>query len=53
MEDFCRFIFDQLSFPAQDLKRNYVIIPNDWKKKFRKETSQKSLFKIFCLTTEV
>ena len=42
-----------LIFPTQDLKRNWIVIPNDWKIKFRKETSQKSLVKIFFLTTVV
>ena len=36
------------SFPTKDLKRNQVTIPNNWKHKIRKETSQKSPFKIFC-----
>ena len=42
-----------LIFPTQDLKRNWVVILNDWKSKFRKETSQKSLSKIFYFTTAV
>ena len=33
--------------PMEDLKRNWVVISNDWNNKFRKETSQKSLFKFF------
>ena len=37
----------------QDLKRNWVIPPNDWKRKIRKETFQKSLFKIFCFINNV
>ena len=52
--DFHRFMIylqPELIFPTQDLKRNCVVIPNDWKSKFRKETSQKSLFKILFLTT--
>ena len=34
-------------------EENLVVIPNDWKSKFRKETSQKSMFKIFYLKTAV
>ena len=35
-------------FPTRDLKRNWVIVPNDWKCKIKNKTSQKLFFKIFC-----
>ena len=34
-------LFNQVLFPTWDLKRNCVIIPNDWKHRITKETSQK------------
>ena len=37
--------FNLVSFPTRDLKRNWVIVIDEWKRKIRKETSQKSLFK--------
>ena len=37
---------NQVSFPTRDLKKNWVIVPNNWKHKNWKQYSQKSLFKI-------
>ena len=42
-------LFNQVSFPTQYLKRNWVTFPNDRKCKTRIETSQKSLYKIFYI----
>ena len=43
-------MFSQISvlFPTRDLKRNWVIVSNDWKCKIKTKTSQKPFFKIFC-----
>ena len=34
--------FNQVSSPTQDLKRNWVVVPNNWKWKIKKTTSQPS-----------
>ena len=45
--------FNLFSFPTRDLKRNWVIVLNEWKHKIKKETSRKSLLKIFCFSNSV
>ena len=45
--------FNLVSFRTWDLKRKWVIVSNDWKRKTRKETSQKPLFKIFCFNESI
>ena len=42
-----------VSFPTRDLMRNWLIVPNDWKCKIRKESSQKSICKTLCFNKSV
>ena len=55
IRDLCQFFqpafisyFNLLSFPT-----NWIIVLNDWKRKIRKETSQKFPFKIFFFKSSV
>ena len=42
-----------VSFPTRDLTRNWLKVPNDWKCKIRKESSQKSICKTLCFNKSV